>query len=284
MSRPGTRTEYRARAHVRSPRAQRRAGSPGGRDGGGRAPARATSAGCPGPAAATADRYRDRRPGPPTPASARSSSSLPSAASPAVEPAPGTNLAGSTRPPDRPQRRRGRRGRPHPPVGRPRPRPAAASHPPRNHRSGSSTGHAGQDRSVRSGQHPQPAVFQPQALPGRTLLPARQAAKTPPRSVLPPARRGRMVQHFAQKGRGLGRAAHRPKEAMSQWRCTSYAGLSRTVGLCRGALIHRAPRSCNCSSPTFGPQTSEEEPSGPRAVLSLRALTRIAIWQLALRQ
>ena len=200
MSRPGTRTEYRARAHVRSPRAQRRAGSPGGRDGGGRAPARATSAGCPGPAAATADRYRDRRPGPPTPASARSSSSLPSAASPAVEPAPGTNLAGSTRPPDRPQRRRGRRGRPHPPVGRPRPRPAAASHPPRNHRSGSPTGHAGQDRSVRSGQHPQPAVFQPQALPGRTLLPARQAAKTPPRSVLPPARRGRMVLHFAQEG------------------------------------------------------------------------------------
>ena len=71
---------------------------------------------------------------------------------------------------------------------------------------------------------------------------------------------------------------------MSQWRCTSYAGLSRTVGLCRGALIHRGPRSCSCSSPTFGPQTSEEEPSGPRAVLSLRALMRIAIWQLARRQ
>jgi hypothetical protein len=76
---------------------------------------------------------------------------------------------------------------------------------------------------------------------------------------------------------GPGGAALRPEGAMSQWRCTSYAGLSRTFGLCRGALIHRAPRSCSCSSPTLGPQTSEEEPSGPRAVLSLRALTRIAI-------
>jgi len=57
------------RAHLRSPCAQRRAGlarrAPQRR----RAPARATSTTCPDPAAATADRHRDGRPGPPTPAS-----------------------------------------------------------------------------------------------------------------------------------------------------------------------------------------------------------------------
>ena len=190
--RPGTQIGQRTRAHVRPPRAQRQAGLARRARQRRPAPARATSAMCPDPAAATADRHQDETPRPHSPASAPHSTT--SATSPAVEPAPGTNPAGSNPRLDRPQ---WRHGRPRPPAVPPRPRPAAANHPEWDHRNRRPIGHAGQDpiRSIKTA--PTPCTLPARSLPDRTQLAARPTCQDP-----------------------RGEASYHPQSDGARWCCT----------------------------------------------------------------
>jgi len=194
----GTRTGEGTRSHAPFHRGQLRAGLQRRARPRRQAPAHATSAACPGPAPEAADRRRGKTPRAPAPASGPSRSSMSSATSPAVEPAPGTNPAGSNPPPDG---RHWRPGRPHPVAGPPRsrvlPQPAI-------HRGITAV----EDRPVMSARidpldpdsiH-NPAVFQPARAPGSNPPSGPPNPHDPRRSVRRPAQPGLpMVLHFAHK-------------------------------------------------------------------------------------
>jgi len=170
---------------------------------------------------------------------------MPSAASPAVEPGPGTNPTGSNRPPDRPQRRR---GRPHPPVGRPRPRscrsqPSRAGSPqPKSDRSCRS----GSIRSIRSIRtaSTNPQSSSPGAPGSNHPSDPPSLPRPPQRNVLPAARRGRMVLHSAQKYRGPSGACTPPTRTPVRPQPPSFSWT--VLGL-------RARRRSRRALETFGP-------------------------------